>query len=145
MRILGTIDINPLPVATPTPTPTPIAGDAVMVVTPYYTTSSRRNGILLPITGLKLKAKSSTWFVTSTLFANGNNSGLRSLGHLLEVSTLTPAICSVTGVETWDRGSIYTRATVNALSAGTCSVIWRFTGFTGRAPTSTTMNLIVNP
>jgi hypothetical protein len=80
------------------------------------------------------------------LFANGNNSGLLSLGHLLEVSALTPAVCSVTQVETWDRsGGIYTRATINALTAGTCSVLWKFTGSKGRAATSTTMDVKVNP
>jgi hypothetical protein len=48
-------------------------------------------------------------------------------------------------VATWDRtGGIYTRATVNALSVGTCSVLWRFLGSKGRAATSTTMNLSVN-
>jgi hypothetical protein len=68
------------------------------------------------------------------------------LGHLLEVSTLTPATCSVTGVATWDRtGGIYTRATVNALTGGTCSVLWKFNGSTGRAATTTTMNVKVNP
>jgi hypothetical protein len=68
-----------------------------------------------------------------------------SLGHLLQVTTDTPAICSVTGVETWDRtGGIYTRATLNALAVGTCSVTWKFLGSAGRAPTSTTMTVKVN-
>jgi hypothetical protein len=53
-------------------------------------------------------------------------------------------VCSVTGVTTWDRtGGIYTRANVNALTAGTCSVTWKFLGFPGRAPASTTMNVRV--
>jgi hypothetical protein len=117
-----------------------------MKVTPYYTSSTRSTGSLLLASAVTLRAKSSAQFLASTLFANGNNSGLLSLGHLLEVATLTPAICSVTGVATWDRrGGIYTRASVNALTAGTCSVLWKFNGSQGRAPTSTTMNVTVNP
>jgi hypothetical protein len=84
-------------------------------------------------------------FAASTLFASGQNSGLLSIGHLLEVTSATPAVCSVTGVATWDRtGGIYTRATVNTLSLGTCTVLWRFLGSKGRAATSTTMNIAVN-
>jgi hypothetical protein len=84
-------------------------------------------------------------FVASTLFASGQNSGLLSFGHLLEVTSTTPAVCSVTGVATWDRtGGIYTRATVNALTVGTCTVLWKFLGFKGLAATSTTMNVEIN-
>ena len=147
-RVLGYIDINPEPVVIPTPiaTPTPVPGDAAMKVTPYYTSSTQRTGALLPASAVTLKAKSSAQFLASTLFANGNNSGLLSLGHLLEVSALTPAVCSVTQVETWDRsGGIYTRATINALTAGTCSVLWKFNGSKGRAATSTTLDVKVNP
>jgi len=145
-RVLGTIDINPVPVATPAPLPAPVAGDAAMVVTPYYTTSTSSTGPIIQATNVTLKAKSSGQFLASTLFASGNNSGLLSLAHLLEVISTTPAICSVTGVATWDRtGGIFTRATVNALAAGTCSVSWRFLGSKGRAATSTTMNVTVNP
>ena len=146
MRVLGTIDINPVPTATPAPLPAPVAGDAAMVVTPYYTTSTSSSGAIIRATNVTLKAKSSGQFLASTLFASGNNSGLLSLGHLLEVTSTTPAICSVTGVATWDRsGGIFTRATVNALSAGTCTVSWRFLGSKGRAATSTTMNVTVTP
>ena len=146
MRVLGTIDINPVPVATPAPLPAPVAGDAAMVVTPYYTTSTSSSGSIIRATNVAMKAKSSSQFLASTLFASGNNSGLASLGHLLEVISLTPATCSVTGVATWDRtGGIFTRATVNALAAGTCSVSWRFLGSKGRAATSTIMNVTVNP
>ena len=135
LKLVGYIDLSSSP-TTP--------ADAVMKVTPYYTISTANNGALYAASSVTLKAKSSALFVASTLFANGNNSGLLSLGHLLEVSTSTPAVCSVTGVTTWDRtGGIYTRATVNALSAGTCSVTWKFLGSTGRAATSTTMDVKV--
>ena len=145
-KVLGTIDINPVPVATPAPLPAPIAGDAAMVITPYFTSSTSRTGRIVLASAVTLRAKSSGQFLASTLFASGNNSGLASIGHLLEVTSLTPAICSVTGVATWDRtGGIFTRATVNALAAGTCSVSWRFLGSKGRAATSTTMNVTVNP
>jgi hypothetical protein len=139
---VGYIDLIPVPVVapTPTPTPTPAPTAAAMKVTPYYSLSTSRSGALLSASSVILKAKRSGLFVASTLFASGQNSGLLSLGHLLEVTTNTPTICSVTGVQTWDRtGGIYTRATVNALSAGNCSVTWKFLGSTGRAPTSTTM------
>lgn len=146
MRVLGTIDINPVPTATPAPLPAPVAGDAAMVVTPYYTTSTSSSGAIIRATNVTMKANSKAQFLASTLFASGNNSGLLSLGHLLEVTSVTPAICSVTGVATWDRsGGIFTRATVNALSAGTCTVSWRFLGSKGRAATSTTMNVTVTP
>jgi len=144
-KVLGTIDINPVPVATPAPLPAPVAGDAAMVITPYYTSSTSRTGRIVLASAVTLRAKSSGQFLASTLFASGNNSGLASIGHLLEVTSLTPAICSVTGVATWDRtGGIFTRATVNGLTAGTCSVSWRFLG-SGRAATSTIMNVTVNP
>ena len=144
-RVLGTIDINPVPVATPVPLPVPVVGDAAMVVTPYFSSSPARNSRLGTSVGLKFASKQSYTFVASTLFASGQNSGLLSLGHLLEVTSTTPAVCSVTGVATWDRtGGIYTRATVNALTVGTCTVLWKFLGFKGRAATSTTMNVEIN-
>jgi hypothetical protein len=139
---VGFIDLIPVPVVAPTPTPTPTASPtpAAMRVTPYYALSTSRSGALLSASSVILKAKSSGLFVASTLFANGQNSGLLSLGHLLQVTSNTPTICSVSGVGTWDRtGGIYTRATVNAISAGNCSVTWSFLGFPGRAATSTTM------
>jgi hypothetical protein len=142
---LGTVDINPVPVTTPAPLPAPVAGDAAMVVTPYLAASTSRSARLTPISGLTMASKKSYTFAASTLFASGQNSGLLSIGHLLEVTSATPAICTVTGVATWDRsGGIYTRATVNALSVGTCSVLWRFLGSKGRAATSTTMNVVIN-
>jgi hypothetical protein len=144
-RILGKIDLNPVaaPSPTPAPAPAPAPVDAAMVVTPYISSSTARNSRLSSVAGLTLVSKQSYTFVASTLHANGKNSGLLSLGHLLEVSSQTPAMCSVTGVQTWDRGSIYTRATVNTLSAGTCTVLWRFLGAQGRAATSTTMNVVI--
>jgi hypothetical protein len=142
---VGFIDLIPVPVVAPTPTPTPKPTDAAMVVTPYYSISTTRDSTLYSAGAVTLKAKSSGLFVASTLFANGQNSGLKSLGHLLEVTTTTPTVCSVTGVQTWDRtGGIYTRANVNALTVGTCSVVWKFLGFPGRAATSTTMNVKVS-
>jgi hypothetical protein len=144
-RVLGTIDINPVPVATPAPLPAPVAGDAAMVVTPLISNSTAHNSRLSSITGVTLASKQTYTFAASTLFASGQNSGLLSLGHLLEVTSSTPSVCSVSGVATWDRsGGIFTRATVSTLSLGTCTVLWRFLGFKGRAATSTTMNIVVN-
>jgi hypothetical protein len=145
IKVLGRIDINPVPVTTPAPLPSPVAGDAAMVITPMISNSTARSSRLSSITGLTLASKRSYTFAASTLFASGQNSGLLSIGHLLEVTSATPTVCSVTGVATWDRtGGIFTRATVNTLSLGTCTVLWRFLGFKGRAPTSTTMNVSVN-
>jgi hypothetical protein len=147
---VGFIDLISVPVVAPTPTPAPTPTvapaptAAAMVITPYYSASTARNSFLYSAGAVTLRAKSSGLFVASTLFANGQNSGLKSLGHLLEVTTTTPTVCSVTGVTTWDRtGGIYTRANVNALTVGTCSVVWKFLGFPGRAPASTTMNVRV--
>jgi len=142
-RILGKIDLNPVAAPAPTPTASPVPINEAMVVTPYISSSTARNSRLSSVAGLNLVSKQSYTFVASTLFANGKNFGLLSLGHLLEVTSQTPAICTVTGVETWDRGSIYTRATVNTLSVGTCTVVWRFLGAQGRAATSTTMNVAI--
>jgi hypothetical protein len=146
MRVLGTIDINPVPTATPAPLPAPAPGDAAMIVTPYYSLSTSRSGTLYSASAVSIKAKSKGMFAASTLFANGQNSGLKSLGHLLEVTSTTPDICSVTGVATWDRsGGIYTRADVNGLTPGTCTVLWKFLGSSGRAATSTTMTVRITP
>ena len=156
---VGFIDLISVPVVAPTPTPTPTPAptpaptptvapkptDEAMVVIPYYSSSTSRNSFLYPATAVTLRPNRSYLFLASTLFASGKNFGLRSLGHLLEVTTTTPTVCSVSGVTTWDRtGGIYTRANVNALTVGTCSVTWKFLGFPGRAPTSTTMNLRVS-
>jgi hypothetical protein len=145
LKVLGFIDINPVSSA-PTPLPVPAPGDAAMKVTPYFTPTTSRSGTLISPTTVSLKARNSATFLASTLFVSGNNSGLLSLGHLLEVSTLTPTVCSVTGVTTWDRtAGIFTRATINTLTAGTCSILWKFNGSKGRAATSTTMDVKVTP
>jgi hypothetical protein len=148
-KLVGSIDLNPVPVAAPAPTPAPAPApnptDAAMVITPYYSLTTSRSGALYSAAAVNMKVNSNALFVASTLYANGQNSGLKSFGHLLEVTSATPAICSVTNVQTWDRtGGIYTRADVNALSVGTCSVVWKFLGYPGRAATSTTMTVKVS-
>jgi hypothetical protein len=143
-KLIGYIEMIPIPTASPSPNAS--TGSAPMIVTPFYTLSTSSSGALLPATQVNMKAKSSLLFVASVLYASGNNSGLSSFGHLLEVSTSTPAVCTVTGVTTWDRsGGIYTRATISTLAAGTCSILWNFNGYPGRAPTSTTMKVTVTP
>ena len=115
-----------------------------MVITPYFTSSTSRTGRIVLASAVTLRAKSSGQFLASTLFASGNNSGLASIGHLLEVTSLTPAICSVTGVATWDRtGGIFTRATVKMLTVGTCSITWGFAGTDSRLATSKVMTVAV--
>jgi hypothetical protein len=120
---------------------------AQMKITPYISSSpSDRNSILTPVsTSTNLKAGFSYTFVASTLFASGNNSGLLSIGHLLEVTSSSPAVCSVSAVTTWDRpGGIYTRATITTVSKGTCSVNWKFNGTESRASASYLMNVLIN-
>jgi hypothetical protein len=144
LTLIGKIDINPVPAPAPVPTPPSAITNETMIVRPYLASSAVRNASLSSAATAKIKVGSASTFIASTLYANGQNSGLLSLGHLLEVSTLTPAVCSVTGVATLDRtGGIYTTATVNGLTAGTCSVLWKFNGYKGRLPTSTTMNVVV--
>ena len=140
--LVGYVDLTPI--ATPTPTPSPSPSGQAMVVTPYYSTTKTTSSTLVPPSNVSMTSGTSYLFAASTLYASGNNSGLLSFGHLLEVTSLTPTVCSVNGVMTWDRtGGIYTQATVNALSMGTCSVLWKFNGAKDRAPTSTTMTVKV--
>jgi hypothetical protein len=143
---VGFVDLTPVPTPTPSPSasPTPSPSGQAMVLTPYYSTTTNRSSTLLSPASVSMASGTSYLFVGSILYATANNWGLLSFGHLLEVTSLTPTICSVNGVMTWDRtGGIYTQANVNALSAGTCSVLWKFNGAKDRAPTSTTMNVKV--
>jgi hypothetical protein len=56
-------------------------------------------------------------------------SGMASLGHPLIVSTTTPTICSVAGTVPSDqRGGIFSRSTITALSNGTCKLSFTFLG-----------------
>ena len=80
----------------------------------------------------------------STLYANGQNSGLSSFGHLLSVSSSTPATCSVGTVVAQDNtGGIFTQARISTLASGNCSILWSFAGTADRAATSTTMNFTI--
>lgn len=142
--LVGYVDLTPIATPTPTPSPSPSSSGQAMVVTPYYSTTKTTSSSLVPPSNVSMTSGTSYRFAASTLYASGNNSGLLSFGHLLEVTSLTPTVCSVNGVMTWDRtGGIYTQATVNALSMGTCSVLWKFNGAKDRAPTSTTMSVKV--
>ena len=66
-------------------------------------------------------------------------SGLNSLGHLLDVTSLTPNICSVSRVETVDQGSkgINTRSLVKGIDNGSCRVRFSFAGKDTRSATET--------
>jgi hypothetical protein len=66
-------------------------------------------------------------------------SGLTSLGHLLRVASLTPAICAIQSHGTWDRtGGIVNRTYLTGIGAGTCSLKFDFDGTKDRAPTTLT-------
>jgi hypothetical protein len=65
------------------------------------------------------------------------NSGLSSLGDLLDVTSNSPTICRVNSNVTDDRpGGIFNKTQVTALSTGTCSIKFYFAGTTSRAATT---------
>jgi hypothetical protein len=143
---IGTVDVTAAaaPAPAPSPSPSPVASPAAMTITNYAVASSVRNAPRSAITSKSYVAKSTYFFVSSILFANGQNSGLLSIGHLLSAVSTTPSVCTVGSVATQDNtGGIFTLASVNTLTAGTCSVTWSFAGTATRAATSTTMNLTV--
>jgi hypothetical protein len=143
---VGTVSITAAPVAAPSPSPTPvpIASPAAMTISNFAVASGVRNATRSAVTSRSYVSKSSYFFVSSILFANGQNSGLLSLGHLLSAVSTTPAVCTVGSVASQDNtGGIFTLASVNTLAAGTCSINWSFAGTPARAATSTTMNFTV--
>jgi hypothetical protein len=77
-------------------------------------------------------------FVTNVRYVEAAmNSGLASLGHMLTVTTTTPAVCRVESNVLWDRtGGIVNRTTVRALAKGSCSLNFYFPGTTTRAPST---------
>ena len=143
---VGTVDIVAAPSATPAPAPvvTPAPTAAAMVITPFVAASSVRNAARSAVASRTYVSKSTYFFLGSILFANGQNSGLSSLGHLLTAVSNTPAVCTVGSVATQDNtGGIFTQASVTTVSPGSCSIVWGFSGTRDRAATSTTMNFTV--
>jgi hypothetical protein len=147
---LGTVDVvvapAPAPVAAPAPapTPTPAPVAAAMTITPYAVASSVRNASRTSISSKTYLAKNTYYFASSLLYANGQNSGLLSIGNPLTVSSATPAICTVASVVPQDNtGGIFSLATINTLTAGSCNVVWQFAGASGRAATSKIMTFSV--
>ena len=115
---------------------------APMYITNYWAPTKVRNVSLRPITSTSYWSNSTYYFTSSLLFTSGQNSGLRSIGHLMSAVTSTPSVCAVQIVESDDRtGGIFTRATVKMLSIGTCSITWGFAGTDTRAATSTVMSV----
>jgi len=142
--VVGTVDIVAAPTPTPAPVMAPAPGAAAMVITPYVASSSVRNAARSAVASRTYVSKSTYFFLGSILFANGQNSGLSSLGHLLTATSNTPAICTVGTVATQDNtGGIFTQARVTTVSAGTCSITWGFSGTTDRAAAATTMSFTV--
>ena len=110
---VGTVDIVAPVAATPAPTPiaTPRADAAAMVITPYVAASGIRNATRSAVTSRTYISKSTYYFLGSILYANGQNSGLASFGHLLSVTSSTPATCTVGTVVAQDNtGRIFTQA-----------------------------------
>jgi hypothetical protein len=149
---LGTVDVvavpvaapSPTPIAAPIPVPTPAPVAAPMTITPYAVASSIRNATRSAITSKTYAVKSTYYFASSLLFANGQNSGLLSIGEPLTLTSATPAICTVASVVPQDNtGGIFSLATINTLTAGSCNVVWQFAGSAGRAATSKIMTFAV--
>jgi hypothetical protein len=147
---LGTVDVvaapAPAPVAAPAPapTPTPAPVAAAMTITPYAVASAVRNASRTYISSKTYLAKNTYYFASSLLYANGQNSGLRSIGNPMRATSSTPAVCSVAAVVPQDNtGGIFQLATVNTLASGTCTVVWNFDGTSDRAATSTNMSFTV--
>ena len=147
---LGTVDVvaapvaapSPTPIAAPAPSPTPVA--ASMTITPYAVASTIRNTARSAITSKTYAVKSTYYFVSSLLYSNGQNSGLLSIGEPLTLTSATPAICTIVSVVPQDNtGGIFSFATINTLSAGSCNVVWQFAGSSGRAATSKIMTFAV--
>jgi hypothetical protein len=155
---LGTVDVVSAPVAAPSPTPTPIAAPvpapapvptptpvaAAMTITPYAVASSMRNSSRSAVTSKTYSVKSTYYFASSLLFANGQNSGLLSIGNPLTLTSATPAICTIASVVSQDNtGGIFSLAAINTLTPGSCNVVWQFAGASGRAATSKIMTFAV--
>jgi hypothetical protein len=139
-----TITAAPATSSSPSPTPVPIAAPATMTISNFAVPSSIRNARRTSVTSKSYVTKSTYFFTSSILQANGQNSGLSSLGHLLTAVSTTPSVCTVGSVVLQDNtGGIFTLASVNTLTAGTCSINWSFAGTATRAATSRTMNLTV--
>jgi hypothetical protein len=77
-------------------------------------------------------------FITSVLHVETDmNSGLTSLGHILDVTSNSPTICRVDSNVKYDQpGGIFNKTLVTALSTGTCSIKFYFAGTTSRAATT---------
>jgi hypothetical protein len=149
---LGTVDVvaapaatpSPTPIAAPAPVPTPTPVAAAMTITPYAVASSVRNATRSAIASKTYSVKSTYYFASSLLFANGQNSGLLSIGNPLTLTSATPAICTIASVVSQDNtGGIFSLATINTLTPGSCNVVWQFAGASGRAATSKIMTFAV--
>ena len=106
--------------------------------------SSVRNAARRAITSKTYTVKNTYYFASSLLYANGQNSGLLSIGNPLTLTSATPAICTVASVVSQDNtGGIFSLATINTLTAGSCNVVWQFAGASGRAATSKIMTFAV--
>jgi hypothetical protein len=71
-------------------------------------------------------------YVTTAL-----NSNLASLGEPLTVTSLTPAICTVSAPSLLETSTgIFNQATVTGVKSGVCSTVWAYTGSDTRAAAS---------
>ena len=112
-----------------------VAAPAVRISFNYSKAPMKITAVTAPTT---LNGAGPYTFITSVLHTETDmNSGLTSLGHILDVTSNSPTICRVDSNVKYDQpGGIFNKTQVTALSAGTCSLRFYFAGTTSRAATS---------
>jgi subtilisin family serine protease/phosphodiesterase/alkaline phosphatase D-like protein len=93
-----------------------------------------------------LTGKTPVLFVAGVAYVDGpSNGGLNSLGHLLAVTTSTPAVCSVSGVGPYATTTgAYTQAMIAGITNGTCTVDLKFAATDTQNEAVLTRNITVS-
>jgi hypothetical protein len=72
------------------------------------------------------------------------NNGLNSIGHFLNVTTSTPAICAVVPATAYPTtAGTYTQTTLKSLANGICVITWSFAETDTQKAATFTQNLAV--
>ena len=118
------------------------SGDDRYVAAPAVRVSFNYSKAPMKITAVSapaaLNGSTAYTFITSVLHVESDmNSGLTSLGHILDVTSNSPTICRVDSNVKYDQpGGIFNKTMVTALSTGSCSIKFYFAGTTSRAATT---------
>ena len=90
--------------------------------------------------------KTPVLFVAGVAYVDGpSNGGLNSLGHLLAITTSTPAVCSVSGVGPYvTTTGTYTQAMIAGITNGTCTVDLKFAATDTQNEAVLTRNITVS-